>query len=311
MSVAPASFDAAIAAVAARQHSLVTFAQARAAGGTPPMIKRRVASGRWIRLDHGLYRLTGSAFTWHTRVLAACLSSGGVASHRTAAALWNLDESPKGPPEITIARGRSFRRPDIRVHESTDLALANVRRVEGIQTTGVDRLLVDLGAVLPESSLEELLFDAVNRKLVSWPDVWESLALHARRGRNGIGPLRRVMASNYGLAVPESKLEIILERMIEDAGLPRPDRQVTILDDDGVIGRVDFAYPSLGIAIEVDGRSVHARRDTLVRDQAKRNRIGLAGWTLLVFTSESLLLTPQAVHRQLAQALARAGVAAA
>lgn len=307
----PASLDAAMAIVAARQHSLITSDQVMSLGGSPTIIRRRLGSGRWIRVEHGIYRIAGSAFTWHTRILATCLASGGVASHRTAAALWGLSDSPRGGPEITIARNRSYRRQDVRVHESSDLVLANVRSIEGIPTTGVGRTLIDLGAVVPDAWLEEALFDAINRKLLRWPDLWEAFSLHARRGRNGIGAIRRVLELNYGLAVPQSKLEVIMLRLIDDAGLPLPDRQVTIADEGGPFACVDFAYVARRVALEVDGRSVHARREALVRDHAKRNRISVAGWTLLVFTSEALLRSPRVVCRQLGRALGQSSSEAA
>jgi hypothetical protein len=298
-----ASFDALIARVAATQHSLITWPQVVSCGGTRKHADHRVAVGRWTRLGRGLFRVNGSPFTWESRVLAACLASGGVASHRTAAVLWGLEGFRQGPPEITIERGHSFRRPDVRVHESSDLILASMKKIDRIPATGIDRLLVDLGAVVPVPTLEEAVFDAINRRLLTWPDLWEALSLHARRGRNGIGRLRQVIELNYGLDVPQSRLETILERLVVDAGFPRLDRQIEIFDDEGFVARCDSGYINRKIALEADGRSVHARRLALVADNEKRNRIRLAGWLLLVFTPEVILRRPSVVCGNVSQAL--------
>jgi hypothetical protein len=88
-----------VVALMARQHSLITRQQAVAAGLSTSAIDRLVASGAWTRVGRSVYHLAGAPFTWHTRVLAACLESGsGVASHRTAAVLHGLDGSDRDRP---------------------------------------------------------------------------------------------------------------------------------------------------------------------------------------------------------------------
>ena len=304
MSLSPAQFDVACAAIACRQHGIIMFDQATTAGGTRDQIQYRVSTGRWRRVDHGTYFIAGGPFTWHSRVMAACLGSGGLASHRTAAVLHGIDGFRAGSPEISIARGSSFRRANVRVHESTDLALARPRKIEGIPVTGVDRLLVDLGSTTTHRLLEEAVFDVIDRKLLDWPDVWEALVLHARRGRNGIGALRHVLDANYGTKVPQSKLEIIFERMLDDAGFPRPERQVLVSDDAGPIVHIDYAYTHRMVGFEVDGRAVHARREALEADVAKRNRLRNVGWNVPVFTAQMILGNPVAVCDQIADAMA-------
>jgi very-short-patch-repair endonuclease len=296
-------FDRSVASVARRQHALITYQQALDVGGSRRQIEHRVATGRWTQFEHGVYLLAGAQPTWMTRVLSVCLACGGITSHRTSAVLWGLEGFRPGPPELTIARGRTFRRTGVRTHESSDLALASTTMKDGILTTGIDRLLVDLGAVCPVEVVEEAIFDAINRKLIDWPDIWQALVLHARRGRNGIGRLRAVLERNYGMAVPESKLEIIFERLLDDAGFPRLDRQIKVHDERGEIGRIDYGYISRRVLFEIDGRSVHARREAFVADNEKRNRLHLAGWFLLVFTSEMLLRRPTVVCAQVRQAI--------
>lgn len=295
--------DQKIARLAANQHAVITRAQAFEHGATPSMVQRRLTHGRWTRVDAGVYLIAGAPVTWATRVHAACLASGGVASHRTAAVLWGLDGYRPGRPEVSIERGRSYRRADIRTHESTDLDLSSPRTIDGIPTTGADRLLVDLGAVVGWRRVEEAAFEAVNRRLVTWPDLWEALVLHARRGRRGVGALRAVLERDFGTAVPESRLEVIFERLIEDAGLPHLERQVTIHDAGGFVARVDFAYPALQAAFEVDGRSIHTRREAFDHDNERRNRILNAGWYLRVFTTEMILGKPVMVCEQVRHAL--------
>ena len=88
--------DRAVAMLAARQQGLVTTRQANAAGFSNASIHHRVESGIWSRVDHGVLRVSGAPFTWRTRLLACCLASGGVASHRSAAVIHGLDDFRAG-----------------------------------------------------------------------------------------------------------------------------------------------------------------------------------------------------------------------
>jgi very-short-patch-repair endonuclease len=300
--------DVAIGVRASTQHGLITRQQATDLGATASMIAHRLRSRRWRKVDRATYHVSGAPFTWHTRVLACCLASKGVASHRTAAVLWQVPGFRQGPPELTIAHGRSYRRDGVRTHESTDLDLATIRSIDGIPTTGAARLLVDLGAVCEPRQVEDATFDVINRKLLGWPAVYESLVLHGRRGRRGVAALRHVLERNFGEVVPESQLEIIFEHLLEDARLPPPDRQIQVHDDHGFVGRVDFGYPKARLLIEVDGRSIHERRQALEADNRRHNRLTIAGYTVLVFTSRMILREPAVIERQIRTILAERGM---
>ncbi len=73
----------------------MTRQEAFAAGMTSAAIGRRIARGRWVVMHPTVYRVAGAPESWPQRVLAACLWSGGVASHRTAAHLWGFGDRPK------------------------------------------------------------------------------------------------------------------------------------------------------------------------------------------------------------------------
>lgn len=56
-----------IAAILRRQHGVIGYAQARAAGMTKEAIRWQGADGRWIRARRGVYRLASATLTWHVR----------------------------------------------------------------------------------------------------------------------------------------------------------------------------------------------------------------------------------------------------
>src|SRR4051812_42966788 len=99
-----ATIDSVVAALATTQHGLITWVQALELGLTARQIEYRVTAGYWEHVMPGLYRIAGSADTWHQRLLAACLSLEAVASHRSGAGLHRARGFVSGMVEITVPR---------------------------------------------------------------------------------------------------------------------------------------------------------------------------------------------------------------
>jgi very-short-patch-repair endonuclease len=278
--------DRRVLVLAQKQHLLVTRQQALAVGMVPRQIERRVADGRWTRQKTGLYALPGAALDWHTKLHGACLVSGGVASHRSAAVLWGLDGFRPGRPEITVPRHRRIQHDDLRIHESTqfDDRLGRTRRA-GIDVTGIDRTLLDIAALLDVERLLLAIDDARRRRMTGWPSLFETLIRHSAPGRNGAGMLRALLAEKYGEpVVPDSDFERMVERLLLDAGLGQPVLQHEVFDDVGrFIARLDLAYPDHLVGIELDGRR-HIEDRAFERDPVRRNRLTGLGWSIYNYT---------------------------
>jgi predicted transcriptional regulator of viral defense system len=189
--VSSVSPDQAIARHASSQHGVFTWDQAVACGLSPEMVRRRIAAGRWERLSKGIYRLGGAPATWRQGLLATCFAAGpdAVASHLAAAALHRL---PAGRTrlEITVPKGRRFRREDVVAHETTLLPAVDVESVDGIPVTTPARTVVDLAAVLAPAGVEDNLDAAISSGLVARPRAQWRLDELAEQGRPGIRVLR-------------------------------------------------------------------------------------------------------------------------
>ena len=70
-----------------------------------------VRTGRLVRLHAGVYAVPELAGDFRTRVAAATDSLDGLASHRTALALWQLVPPDAGPVHIVVGSRRSGRGP--------------------------------------------------------------------------------------------------------------------------------------------------------------------------------------------------------
>jgi hypothetical protein len=304
-------FDLRAAAVASRQHSLITLAQVIAIGGDRHRAHRRIKSGRWHRVHAGTYFIAGHPFTWETRLLAAALfaGDGAVASHRSAAVLWNIEGFRKGPPEISVSRHQRPQRLDARVHESTDLHLADPVLRRGIPTTGLVRTLLDVSSVISYEAEEHAIDATLRTTPTQWPDLYESLTLHSRRGRNGCGRLRAVLDHRFGdKVITDSWFERMVRRLLLDAGFPAPESQWDVYDGPTLLGELDLAWPDAKVGAELQSKAHHLNPTAFERDTAKLNRIQLQGWHVLLFTWRMYKERPDLICTQLAQALARSGV---
>lgn len=259
------------------------------------MIDRRLAGGRWERIHRGVYRVAGGIEgSWRQEVVAACLAAGppAVASHRTAGRVWALLE--RAIVEVCVLRGRRLRLPGVVAHEVTSLDAVDVTSIDGIPVTSATRTLIDLAAVLSEDEFEEVLDDGLRRRLTTVARIrWRVEQLGCRRG---MLVLRRSLdARDPGAAVPRSVLETRYLRILRRAGLPLPERQYPIRDGGRLIGVVDFAFPSVRLAIEVDGYRWHSGRVRWEKDLARRNALTSLGWRVIHVTAKAMERDPDHV----------------
>lgn len=233
--------------------------------------------------------------------MAACLWADAVASHRAAACLWELglDQAP-----VEIIAPTSTRSPKpVVVHRTDTLRPIDITSARGIPTTTPSRTLIDLGAVVSHGVVERCVETALRRGLTSLQHLSDRLEELACPGRRGAGKLRRVLRErDPALAPTESELESLLWQLIVRANLPLPERQYSIYDADGFIGRVDFCYPEERLVVEAIGLSWHSGSKVLA-DSERRMRLVLAGWRVLEFAWRDVVRRRGVVARRIAAAL--------
>ena len=274
------SFERA-AARASTQHGLVSLAQLRECGLSNKQVLTLSETRRLLSSALGVYRFDGTPEHAYAPLMQLVLGSGGAASHRSAASLLGLiDWLPE--PEVTVAPMANYRGPG-RIHRHQDLEPVDVELVQGIACTNAVRVLIDIGAVRRDL-VEPLFHSVLHRRLAEYDDIVARFYQAARNGRNGVGPLRAVLAEyDSAMAPGESTLEVRLLEIIRQHGIKPPERrhQVTIA---GKNYRLDAAYPDEMLAIEGDGFGVHSERQRFETDREPQNALVLAGWRPLRFT---------------------------
>ncbi len=264
------------------QYGLVTRAQGIALGLSERQIDYRLRTGAWIRRHSGVYQVRSTAPSWESRLLAAVLTTGGVASHRCAAALWHLDVYERPKPEITVESGRWQGSKDLLVHRSTQWDQVDEITKRGIPCTGVQRTILDCGAVASLRTVERLAEAAIRRDLTTWLGLADCLSAHSRRGRDGCLKLRRLLQLRIGKGtIPLSDFSRRVTNLLTAQGVPEPVLEYRICDEAGdLILQADLAWPHLKKAWELDGLRYHFGRVEVERDRRKRNRAKAQGWNI-------------------------------
>lgn len=295
--------DRTIDRLARPQLGLVTLGQTRSAGVTERQIRTRTDRDALERVQRGVYRTAGVRPTWEQRLLAACLSAGAgaVASHRAAAVLWGLAETP-APVEITVPLARSPRPRSAVVHRSTDLRPVDVARRAGIPVTNPIRTVGDLGAVAPDL-VKPAVERGLNARLFTIAALWRLVDELGRPGRRGLGVLRRVLdARALGDRRCESLLEPLFADIVADTGVEVAYQYPIVVDGRRYV--VDFAVPPARLVVEVDGLEVHGTREAIDHDLARQNALVLAGWHVLRYTSTHLRRRRPAIRDEVSQLVA-------
>jgi very-short-patch-repair endonuclease len=294
--------DQRLGELAARTFGVFTTEQVLTAGLSPDQVTYRLRTGRWERLGKGVYRLTGAPKSPESHLFAATVIHRGVASHRSAAWLHGLEQGVL-PVEVSAELRTGHRRHGARVHRTADLSPSDVTMVRGIRTTDATRTCIDMGARLGEAQLHRLVDRALHKGLTTEDRLVRRFLQLARRGRDGIATVRSVLELiSPELGLVESDLETLLVRLLNAAGLPPPDRQVTV-HTAGQQFRLDFAYVAQKIAVECDGFGTHGTRHAFEDDRRRQNLLVLAGWRVLRFTWRQVTGSPDWVAAQVRRAL--------
>ena len=191
----------------------MTTEQARRCGLTHRQIGRRLASGRWVRLAPGVYRIAGAPITDPQRAYAAVLAAGQARSWSgaTALALLGVGRAPAVPtiarPPSASARTRAcvVRRSPVDPQDRT--------AVGPIPCTTPARALLEAAPSLTDEALEGMVDDVLDRRLATPAGLLGAIRRAPMgHGRSGAPRLRAAMEPWLGGIVPGSPAEARLVR---------------------------------------------------------------------------------------------------
>lgn len=288
-----------LAAIFDRQSGVATTAQILSHLSRRGM-EAAIGRGVLTRLWHGTYcrgepddalRLRALDLVCHATV-PVCLS--------TAAAAYGFDTEE--PPELHVLQLEGSRLRSAHglvVHRRDGAPLANVA---GRPATTPAWTAVEVSRSLWRGRALATLDAALRSGRCRTSELWEAAA--AQAGRRGIVAVRELIP----LADPraESPMESEARLVMLDGGLPAPELQYRIIDGNGDVRRLDFAWPDAGVAAEYEGVDWHSGADEMRRDRRKLAAVQDAGWVSVPVLFEDVRYRPAELVARLARHLGRA-----
>lgn len=263
----------------ARQAGVITLAQAVECGMSARTVQRRVREGSWERLYPTTYLVGGHRLTDEVRVRAAWLWAGGEPAVVTgpAAAFWHgmLDRAP-AEIEVTVPRA-THRRPQSGVSlRRRDLACQDRICTRHLWSADKPLAALESAVTLPDGST---FLDRALQRHVRFPALYRAFCRNM--GRVGSPAAGRLIAAAADLA--DSAAERLLIKILQEAGVTG-----WVLGHPFGPYRVDLAFPTAMVAIEVDGWAWHVDPERFRADRRKGNALVRGGWDLLRFTWHDL-----------------------
>lgn len=268
---------------------VLTWAQLVDLAGGRKRAEQQLREGRWWRVLRGAYAPVELADDPQTRAAALrlVLPAHAVPSHRTA--LWLLGLDVLGDHlDLTVPRGlHSLDRPGLRIR-SAQLPEEELVLVHGDLAVSAARAFVDVART--EALVEAVVVgDAVLRSGAATAEQLRE-AVDRARGLPGVLAARQVLPHLEPRA--ESPMESRLRMRFVLGGLPRPDAQFDVYDEQGHVGRTDLHLR--GVAVEYDGREQRLRKSVFVDERRRQTRLAETGLELRRFTSYDVYVRPAA-----------------
>lgn len=273
-----------LAAVASRQGGVFTRQQALVAGYTAGEVRSRLRAAHWVRLDRGCYAEAETLAALDPLERHRCTARAVllaeprqvVAGQATAVLVHALPLLGPPPDAVHVmGPGPSRRRPGLVVHRAA-LTASDLTVVDGIPVTSLARTVVDF-ALRASFRSAVVVADAALAKGLAGDELAEQLLR-----RHTVPGIRR--ASRVALfadAGAESPGESLSRVAIAAHGLPAPELQVVLADEDGFVARVDFLFRRQRTVGEFDGALKYTDRAVLLAEKAREDRIRGLGWQVV------------------------------
>jgi very-short-patch-repair endonuclease len=308
----PPGWDRCVVALAVGQHGVVSRRQLLGLGMGRRAIAGRLERGFLQVVHNGVYAVGAVPLAQEARWTAALLACGwdgqigegapvAVLSHRSAARLWGLVRTAPALSEVITPSGRRGGRRGI-LTRCLSLREDEIEIVRGIAVTSVARAIFDFAAVARDQrELERAWNEMEVRRLTSRVSVPQLLERYP--GRPGAPALRALLGSGEPGGVTRNDFEEAFVALIDAHGLPRP-RLNADLWLRGRFVEVDCLWSRQRVALELDGRAVHARRAAFESDKKRDRELLVEGWRPARVTWMQLRDEPGAVVADLRELLA-------
>lgn len=233
---------------------------------------------RYTRLFRGVYIDRDAEITAAVRAYAGWLWTGrrGVVAGFSAAALHGSKWIDDGRA-VELIHDNHHCAAGIQLHRDV-VEADEIELIGGVAATSPTRTALDLGCWYPTMTAVAGIDALAGAAEIKAADV----ELLARRyaGRRGIARARR--AAELFDAGSQSPKESWLRVVLIEAGLPRPQTQIPVLDEFGnAFAYLDMGWEDLKVAVEYDGEQHRRDRQQYSWDIRRRELVERRGWVLV------------------------------
>ncbi|MBU3689250.1 MAG: DUF559 domain-containing protein [Actinobacteria bacterium] len=222
---------------------------------------------------------------------AACLRNPRVAvGFTTAGQIHGLRKMTDPRVHVLVPHGSSPELEGVIVHrcrriDDDDLVVG----ADGLQITSVARTLFDVGGVIGYHRVSSALENALDKGVVSLAEIAGTTARLYHRRRPGSREIRAVLSQRGEWeAAVQSDLELRVLEAIRGGGIRAPILQHEMECPDGRMVRLDFAWLTERVALEVDHSFWHAGSAESRKDKSRDRQLALMGWLTVRLTEDDV-----------------------
>lgn len=286
---------AAMRALARSQYHVISRTQARELGANRRQIADAVASDEWEWATSRVLRLVGGRRSFEQLCMIAVLHTGGSLCGESTLALCGVPGyRRRAPVRVVVRRGQGYEGfPGAVVSEVRSLPAHHLMLINGIRSVTPTRAIYDLAARHHWEKVHRAIKNTWRRKWTSGGLLHQMGPEWLGRGRAGTVAMRHLLEiTPLDYRLPDSNLEDRVCSVLEDAGFPRPKRQVNAGNDSRRIGRVDIKDPELPLLGEVDSEMFHFEPIDGDDDAARDADFDDAGFDLVRFKESEIWHDP-------------------
>jgi hypothetical protein len=200
----------------------------------------------------------------------------------TAAALFGFDTEEPADLHVLNPPHHQLRSCDgLVVHRRDGAPLVTV---DGRRATSPAWTAVEVARSLRRPRALATLDAALRSGKCNRAELWRTAIEQA--GRRGIVAVRELLPLADGRA--ESPMESEARLAMIDGGLPIPELQYEVVDGNGQLRRLDFAWPDQRVAVEYDGMDWHSGADAMRRDRERHAALQDIGWVVIAIVLDDV-----------------------
>ena len=281
--------DARVAELAGRQFNRVSRSQLETLGLSRNAIEHRVASGRLVGVEEGVFAVAPVLETepWGRWMGATLTQPGSLLSRLSASVAWGILE--REGPLISVTRpgsGGPRRHGGVLVHRSTRLE-GDEDQLNGIPITSVARTLLDITYEVGDRALARAIREAVRLERTTLYELADALGRYQRW--RGSGRLAAGVARYSGLPIERARsgAEVRALEVLRAAGHRDIDLNVVVAGEEA-----DLVFAGRRLIVEIDGGPFHQDEGA---DARKDAAWAGAGWRVRRLPSGEVYDHPSAL----------------